>query len=426
MPPTLFKQIQTQVRLSLLLRRGVRKKEDDSIVCPPTTTVPQAASPLSPSAIESTCRSDSRVEEHDVLAIERFWGMPTEIKVIILECLQGNLKQLALLCRANKFFNELVTPILYANVDLRCSRPHRPCCRSGVLPGNDTLKRQIAYLTTVRKRPDYLAKARHLKWEFIASGWTVFPRMTNIQSIEITMDGETIGPETIVPVFPNLRRAVLAGCFYTGSLECILLSSPLLTELHLVDAVGETGDSKLGRSPTLIPFLDLCSSTPGKMPNLKILTLSRNMVEYTRDTLEEPEPALKSWAGFLRQYAYQLEVLKLELERENYYTMMNAYGARKAFEEHILPLLKSGEFKRLNLIDIARTTTLSHEDATQIEEALPPGVNFMWTQVSPESSASFCGNSYIFPQEFEPPFIYSRGVCGFLTPLSSPPGSSFS
>ncbi|KAG8962201.1 hypothetical protein FRC03_004515 [Tulasnella sp. 419] len=230
---------------------------------------------------------------------------------------------------------------------------------------------------TVRKHPEYLAKARHPAWESIESEWDIFPGMTNIRSINISKSGIITDQRTIAPVLPNLRSARLSGGFYPGSLECILLTSPDLAELHLV-GVGEVqhvGKYRRTGTPTLIPFLDLCSSTPGRMPNLKILTLSR---EQTQSTLEPVRPALESWACFLRQYADQLEVLTLELERPSIFRW-NDTDAQDAFMTHIVPLLKSGEFKRVKRIELLGAARLTPEDATQITAVLPSEVDFLWT-----------------------------------------------
>ncbi|KAG8956105.1 hypothetical protein FRC03_010949 [Tulasnella sp. 419] len=235
--------------------------EDNSILCAlPDRVTPD--SQISSSPNRSRSGAQSREQEGDVVTLEGFWGLPVEIKVIILQSIQEKWELLTILCRANKSFNELVTPILYANIDLQASRPYRPWRRRGRVLGNDKFQRQEAYLMSVRKHPEYLANARHLGWESIESGWAIFPGMTNIRSIDLSKGGET-DPKTIVPVFPNLRSARLSGSFYLGSLECILLTSPYLAELHL-NGVGEVqGDIKDRRTqvPTLIPFLDLCSST---------------------------------------------------------------------------------------------------------------------------------------------------------------------
>ncbi|KAG8937730.1 hypothetical protein FRC03_007904, partial [Tulasnella sp. 419] len=74
--------------------------------------------------------------------------------------------------------------------------------------------------------------------------------------------------------------------FYNVSLECILLTSPYLTELHL-NGAGEVPRDvhPWGQLNALAPFLDLCSSTPGRMPNLKSLTLSRVLTDSTQEPL---------------------------------------------------------------------------------------------------------------------------------------------
>ncbi|KAG8956106.1 hypothetical protein FRC03_010950 [Tulasnella sp. 419] len=369
MPQTLLKRIQAKTRR--LLSRSSKQKDISSVpnidtpASPLPPIFPQSQSTLSLS--ESTSDYESGEKEGDVVAIENFWVIPTEIKLIILEYLRGNLHLLSILCRANKFFNALVTPIMYSNVDLR----------SG-LHGPYALHRHNSYLTTTGKHPKYLTRVRHLGWEFATSGWNVFPLMTNIQSLDITMNDASIGPENIVPVFPNLRKARLSGKFYIGSLECILLTSPFLEELHLVGGMGEV-ENNGAMTSEIIPFLDLCSSNPGKMPNLKTLTLSRGQSEHKWYAIEEPEPALECWARFLRHYANQLEDLTLELEGENYYTLINADRARNAFTQHIVPLLKSGTFKRLQRIDLLRAARLTPEDGAQIKQALPSDADLMWT-----------------------------------------------
>ncbi|KAG8956107.1 hypothetical protein FRC03_010951 [Tulasnella sp. 419] len=164
-----------------------------------------------------------------------FLYIPSKITVAILEYLRDDKSSLLILRLVNKLFNELVTPLIHESVDLRCHEYHEPGCIVGRVNSNRMLKRQMCYLVNVTHHPKYLNMVQHLGWEFAAAPWAVFPKMINIQSIDITMNGAFIGGGRIVPVFPNLRKARLAGIFYPGSLECMLLTSPLLTELHLVD-----------------------------------------------------------------------------------------------------------------------------------------------------------------------------------------------
>ncbi|KAG8956104.1 hypothetical protein FRC03_010948 [Tulasnella sp. 419] len=144
------------------------------------------------------------------------------------------------------------------------------------------------------------------------------------------------------------------------------------------------------------------------MPNIKILTLSR---KRTGSTLEPLQPALESWARFLRQYADRLEVLTLEL------FMWDDTDAQDAFKKHIVPLLKSGEFKRLKQIELLGATRLTPEDSTQIKGVLPSEVNFLWTPVFPVvASSSIPEYGFISPSSSFESLLPGPPTSGYLAP----------
>ncbi|KAG8928227.1 hypothetical protein FRC02_007202 [Tulasnella sp. 418] len=245
------------------------------------------------------------------------------------------------------------------------------------------LKRQMCYLVNVTHHPKYLNMVQHLGWEFAAAPWAVFPKMINIQSIDITMNGAFIGGGRIVPVFPNLRKARLAGIFYPGSLECMLLTSPFLTELHLVDMAGEAGSVRAydPNARTIVHFVDVCVSTPGKLPHLKILNISRLVTECYRNTTQHPGPEWESWARFILHYAHQLEDLRMELDPCHWRPLGQDANPRSIFGRHVLPILKSGKFVLLKHLNL-KGVDLTADDEAQLKRSLPLGAQFIWTSVT--------------------------------------------